>query len=786
MHKRKLINRLIKLLIIGLINFFFLSAQLIFNEFMIDPENENTGEFIEVFNNSNSVIDLTEYYLCDEQDTDRIIAFPDSLLAPDNYALIIDPNYAGEYDEFIPTTSILVSIEDSRFGKYGISNSTAKTFSLLDKKSNVIDSYRTGTPLWPPSCYTIERYKFTENEWLCSLFKPGTPGSKNSVSPQNKELQIEHIDLSIESGFLEISFESSNIGFETISRFDYEINISFDEKFESINTKIMNTFEQDIAAGDSLTINTKTKLLCKGNVFIEVCLIHEKFTDTLSRYADIPVLENDIIITEFVSKPKDNFSCEYFELFSKCTLPIQIRNLEVWDLTGSIKPDTSFILWPDSLIVLAQSRTFHDDFPYVKKYIHPKAWRSLNNSEDIICISNVSSLCICELHYDKNWNIADDCAMQLIDFSLDYRDPYNWECTTSGTPGKINQTQQELLHLSCYTKKDFYTPLDTLFLTIINDGFFSCENFIMTINQDQNIDLPSLSPGDTFIFFPDTSFFISEGTHSVSVNCSTLFDHSIDYYRPYSEAPCLLNEIFFDPIDTYGQEEFIEIENMKDTLDLKNWKLQINNRRIILEGSLINYYGILCSKSSYLSNYSSAIALSNFPSLPNSGAEVYILDPMDKIIDFCDLRDHSQITEGQSLEKQFQSISSEDPSQWFSSVAENGMTPSDRNSITALEASRNSIGIYPEIFSPGEDEHIQFSIDSEFGLKFCELLCFNMAGQLIYKKKQNCFSQASTMIFWDGKLSDRSWPKRGIYLVVVLMHDLDNKVFRMKKSFVVK
>lgn len=786
MHTQRSKKLYLSLFLVVLISFSCLYAQLILNEFMIDAEDENTGEFIEIFNNTDSLIDLTRYYLCDEQDTDRIIAFPDSLLLPDHYALIIDPNYAGEYDEFIPETSILVSIEDSRFGKYGISNSTAKTFSLLDSNLKIIDSYHTGDPLWPPPNYTIERYKFTEDKWLCSLFEHGTPGSKNSVSPKNKELKLKQVDLSLENTILEISFTIINIGFENIHQFNYEINVTFDEEFENINSKINKNFEENIAAGDSITITEKTEVLCKGNFFLEVYLLYDEFTDSLRLYDDIPILENEIIITEFVSKPKNNFSCEYFELFSKSSLPIQIKNLEVWDLTGSIKPDTSFILWPDSLIVLTQSSTFHDDFPYVNKYIHPNAWRNLNNTEDLILISNPGSPVICEIHYNKDWNIADDCSMQLIDFSLDYQNPYNWECTSTGTPGEKNQTQQQLLHISCYTERNFYTPLDTLFLTIINDGFLYCENLNITINQSQNINLPALFPGDTFIYFPDTSLFITEGTHPISVSCSTFFNESFDYYRPYSNTPCVLNEIFFDPLDTYGQEEFIEIENLKDSLDLRHWKIRVNNRSIVLEGSLDNYYGICCRKNSFLSNYSCAIPLSSFPSLPNSGAEIYILDPMNTIVDFCDLRDHPQITAGQSLEKQFQSVSSENPSLWYNSVSDNGMTPGSRNSITALPASGNSIGIYPEIFSPGDDDHIQFSIDSECGLEYCELLCFNMAGQLIFKKNQNCFSQASSLIFWDGKLSDGSWPKRGIYLVVVLMHDLNNTVFRMKKSFVVK
>lgn len=786
MHEYTLKKLYFRLFFTFFISFSLLFSQLILNEFMIDPENENTGEFIELFNNTDSLIDLSHYYFCDEQDTDRLIPFPDYQLLPDQYALILDPNYLGEYDEFIPNSCIIVSIEDSRFGMYGISNSTMKTFSLLDKTLNIVDSYQSGTPLWPPSNYSIERYRFNQDKWDCSLLEQGTPGLKNSISPKTKELKLQNVILSTESDSLSITFSLYNIGLENILNFNYEITIIFDDCLTNLNTNIKNTLEHVIAPDDSLVITKKTPVLCKGNYLITIILTGNDFVDTLSLSADIPILSDEIIITEFVNKPKNNFSCEYIELLSKSSLPIQVKNLDIWDLTGSVKPDTSFILEPDSLIILTQSEAFHDDFPFVNKYICPKSWRSLNNSEDLILISNPLSSTICELHYDKDWNITEDCAMQLIDYSLNYKDLYNWECSSTGSPGEKNKTQQQLRHLSCHTENEFYTPFDTLFLSIINDGYLSCENLYITINQNEKINLPPLSPGDTFICFPDTSLFRSEGTAKVTVACPTYFDYSFCYYQPYLKAPCLINEIFFDPIDSYGQEEFIEIENLETTLNLNHWILKINNHTIILEDSLTNYYGLFCSEDSYLSNYSCALPLASFPSLPNSGAEIYLIDPMNTIVDYCDFRDHSQIIEGQSLEKQFQSIGSENPLQWHSSVSKDGMTPGSRNSITALPASLNSFSIYPEVFSPTENSHIQFSIDSECGLEFCELRCYNLAGQLIYKNKQNCFSQASALIFWDGKLADGSWPQRGIYLATILMYDLNNSVFRMKESFIVK
>jgi len=128
-------------------------------------------------------------------------------------------------------------------------------------------------------------------------------------------------------------------------------------------------------------------------------------------------------------------------------------------MTGSVELERDHVLYPDSMLVLAQSASFYDDFPNVKNAFIPPAWRSLNNSEDVIRFLNRSGSIICDLHYDAVWDIPPDCAMQLVDTALNYRDPLNWEISYWGSPGKYNQTEKQLLHLSCFHPKRAFSRL---------------------------------------------------------------------------------------------------------------------------------------------------------------------------------------------------------------------------------------------------------------------------------------------------------------------------------------
>ena len=390
-------------ILILIINFSNLSAQILLNEFMIDPENDNTGEFIEIFNATDIVIDLSDYFLCDAQDTDRIIPFPDSLIYPGQYGLILDPDYVGDYAHLIPDSISCFSISDSRFGMYGISNSTQKPFSILSHEFEIIDLYITGSPVWPDATFSIERDRFQDTVWSISSDPFGTPGYRNSSSPKDYDLIISDLDLKVLNDILSIDISINNVGLKEIPKLTigYIMDISCYQK--NLNDTVIIHLDTLIEAGSSLFFSTSRDLDFRGSFNLSAYAEYDNISDSVMRSSCSPIPENDMIITEFVSRPGENFSCEYIELLSTSQFPIQMSGLQIHDETGSTQILSDHVLAPDSMLVLAQSASFHDDYPLVENYIIPPAWRSLNNSEDDIRLSNHTGSTICNLHYNTVW-----------------------------------------------------------------------------------------------------------------------------------------------------------------------------------------------------------------------------------------------------------------------------------------------------------------------------------------------------------------------------------------------
>ena len=768
----------------------FLSAQLILNEFMIDPENENTGEYIELYNYTDTTICLTSFYICDKQDTDAILPFPDSLIFANSYAIILDPDYLGEYDMNIPDSIARLTIGDSRFGMYGISNSTPKHFSLLSKDKTPLDTYLSGTPTWPNATYSSERIQWQDSLWSPSRISGGTPGYRNSVSPKNTQIELLEFSVTCFHHTLNIFLKIQNIGLQVIPSIQCRYFYSAADPRTTISDTLHFNLSTTIAPRDSLNIEKSIISQLKGQLdFTAIITYGENCHDTITCPVYIPILDHELQITEFVCKTGESFTSEYIEILSRSDLPIQLFELEIADMTGSTKICEPYIIYPDSFIVVAQSTCFYDDFPDISNVLFTSAWRSLNNTEDIICLQNPKGSSICDLHYTVDWDIPPDCAMQLVDTALDVSDPKNWEVSYTGSPGKSNQTQNALLHLSCFSERSFYLTSDTLCFYVINDGYFALPEQLIEFHYGEemsHITLPASSPGDTICVFPDTSAFHHEGTIHCAFHCEPYFINEIKYYRPYANAPCLFNEMLFDPLNTLGKVEFIEIEKLVPSLDLENWQLHINNRSITLNGILQSTYTVLSDDEDPLWSVSNLLTLNNFPTLPNEGADCFLLDPLGKIIDHCDLRDHKDIKTGKSLEKQFQGIFSNDPDLWSFSVSGQGMTPGHNNSIRSLPSARNSFTVFPEIFDPNGDDVIQFSIDSEKAIHFLELFCFNMAGQIVFQKEQNLFANPSCLIFWNGRSPADSFPSRGIYLALVQLHTLDGDIIKLSSSFVIK
>ncbi len=161
------------------------TAELVITEVMANPLEESTGEFIEIYNYGTTSVDMTGFKITDGDSTEELFSYSggDMVLGAGKYALILDPDYAGEYS--IPSGTLLLTTGDSAIGN-GLSVNDPVTLYGSDG-STVISTY--AHPFNPGNGISAEKIDIlgadTADNWAASTCASGSsPGEVNCVSPQ--------------------------------------------------------------------------------------------------------------------------------------------------------------------------------------------------------------------------------------------------------------------------------------------------------------------------------------------------------------------------------------------------------------------------------------------------------------------------------------------------------------------------------------------------------------------------------------------------------------------------
>jgi hypothetical protein len=110
------------------------------NEIMANPVDETTGEFIELLNSGTTAVDLAGYVISDGDASDALAGWQggSTVLAAGQYAVILDPDYAGGYT--IPTGALLLTVASTSTLGNGLANNDP--ISLTTPSGlQVVDSY---------------------------------------------------------------------------------------------------------------------------------------------------------------------------------------------------------------------------------------------------------------------------------------------------------------------------------------------------------------------------------------------------------------------------------------------------------------------------------------------------------------------------------------------------------------------------------------------------------------------------------------------------------------------
>ncbi len=173
-------------------------AGIVISEVLADPHSESKGEFVELYNAGNEPVDLEGWSLGDSRDVNDTITdftgphdagLAGTVLAPGAYALVVDPDYEGVYNDRItaegdPARLLILTIKEDRTLGNGLGNSTDLVF--LKRDDVTVDQFA-----WTESAggngisWERPRYELPvdESNRMPSTHPDGsTPGFRNSTA----------------------------------------------------------------------------------------------------------------------------------------------------------------------------------------------------------------------------------------------------------------------------------------------------------------------------------------------------------------------------------------------------------------------------------------------------------------------------------------------------------------------------------------------------------------------------------------------------------------------------
>lgn len=414
-------------------------AQIDLSEIMFNPVgNERYDEFIELVNLDEKIsIDLTGYLLSDGSRFNRIIAYKqNAILLPQQYAIIFVPNYYEKsscYENKIPESTLLLTIDHSQFGSYGLANNRAERVGIFMPDSSHIASYS----------YTPDNQDGFSEEKICpgagneisnwgnSIQIGGTPGYRNSISPFEYDIGIKSMSavkksLTVsDSVIIEIVLE--NCGIKKISNCSLDLFITTDYKMTEILSDII---IRDFSPKDSLSYIVKMQPLSKGEhkVFVTHNLIGDRnvLNDSLSLSLIVhhSFAFQSCIFNEIMYETEKK-SQEWIEIFNRTSSSINLKGWSVKDKNKSVAISSSSdeIIQSHSFCVICNEpvKTAENVLQIVNGQLP-----ELNNGGDELVLCDESGTVIDSMIYNEKSGGGRFISLERVNENISSVQQSNW------------------------------------------------------------------------------------------------------------------------------------------------------------------------------------------------------------------------------------------------------------------------------------------------------------------------------------------------------------------------
>ena len=636
-------------------------------EFMANPNDAllmPEVEYIEVYNRSNKIIDLSTLELNGS-------AIEYDVLMPNSYKLIC--NSEDDKQSFIDEVGI--DTMDIAISSFTLSNS-GSNITLKIQGGEVIHELDYGLSWYNDSSrddggWSIEMINL---DWYCkgmvnwmacqneiTIGPGGTPAAQNSVfSNASDNASPTILQVSPNSNMQVTIVFDENLEASTLFTINFSINgigNATNVAFGSDNNIVVATFGSPFQSESEYTLAVNDVADCLGNTGNSTFLFNYYETENPEPF--------DILITEFMANPNMEESpllptAEYIELYNRSD---KIVNLESMDLVSGQEVTLGYhILLPGEYVVLC-SDEFVEAFSPFGNVLGVGTLPVLSNSADFIELVDASSISIHKINYTLAWynNPAKDdggWSIEMVNPELYCYGSNNWRASNDdigGTPATQNsvfddtpdETPPMLVEAQAYRNnivKLFFNEklsqgvADISLYSIngvgsVNDAVLESDEQTVTISFDPAY----FQSGETYTITIDMAFSDCLG-NSLSANLSI----EVTYYE--TEIPeqydILINEIYADEKDPIGlpKTEYIELYNRSNKIiNLESFRIfEDENDSDPLPFHILqpNSYVVLYQEDPSISfaGGTPKRQVSGMPSLPNEQGIIILRDSLSNII----------------------------------------------------------------------------------------------------------------------------------------------------------
>ena len=413
-----------------------------------------TEEYMELFNNTNKVIDLTNCWISDQSSANQIVS---GKILPGEYVIICDDNFENQYSPFgkVITVTSLPSL-----------NNAEDEMTLWDADSNLIhtvhyfdDWYQDASKIdggWSLEMVDPNNPCGEISNWRASTkWFGGTPGTQNTVFGTNPDVTLPQL-------------------LQANALTDSTVQLTFNELIEStsllaasyiINNGItIGTIS--VIDGKNVILNLSNKLTFQVVYTVSVTGAFDCVGNLIgpNNNADFALPEQgfagDLVINEVLFNPYTGGS-DFVEVYNNSNKYI---NLQDWNLANlendsidNYKPiiDHPYLLLPGSFVLLTtNSQNVVNEYinSVVSAFIQMPSLPTYNNDKGDVYLMNNLNMVVDNFSYDEDMHFAllnsvDGVSLERIDYDRNTNDASNWHSAAEdvgfATPGYENSQYQK-------------------------------------------------------------------------------------------------------------------------------------------------------------------------------------------------------------------------------------------------------------------------------------------------------------------------------------------------------